>query len=327
MNEQLEGGHRPRFQAAWLGPRYWPTWLGLGLFALLALAPKIVRRSLARWVGHFWYRRNQRRRAVVEANLRLCFPDWSEEQRAEVARDSFRVMAQASLDYALLWWAPARYLDRIIRVEGWEHVEAARREGRNVVMFTGHSAALDALGVAITRRMPTVGMMQRVKNPIIDWLIARGRTRFQGKVYLRDAGLRPILQDMRAGLAFYYQPDEDLAHVPGSEWVFAPFFGEPKATLTSLGRLTKIARADAIPCMGYSERDGSGWRVRFDPPLEGFPGGEAEADATAMNRALERLVAADPAQYMWTLRWFKTRPEGVPSPYPGRRGPKGEGEA
>ena len=42
--------------------------------------------------------------------------------------------------------------------------------------------------------------------------------------------------------------------------------------------------------------------------------------------ALERLVAADPAQYMWTLRWFKTRPEGVPSPYPGRRGSKGEGE-
>jgi KDO2-lipid IV(A) lauroyltransferase len=36
---------------------------------------------------------------------------------------------------------------------------------------------------------------------------------------------------------------------------------------------------------------------------------------TAMNRAIERCVAIDPAQYLWSYRRFKSQPEGAESFY------------
>ncbi len=35
-----------------------------------------------------------------------------------------------------------------------------------------------------------------------------------------------------------------------------------------------------------------------------------------MNAAIEAGVREMPEQYMWTFKFFKTRPNGAPSPYP-----------
>jgi Kdo2-lipid IVA lauroyltransferase/acyltransferase len=37
-----------------------------------------------------------------------------------------------------------------------------------------------------------------------------------------------------------------------------------------------------------------------------------------MNRAIEQLVLADPAQYQWDYKRFKRPPPGQPYPYPRR---------
>jgi len=34
-----------------------------------------------------------------------------------------------------------------------------------------------------------------------------------------------------------------------------------------------------------------------------------------MNAVLESMIREDPAQYMWSFKLFRTRPEGVKSPY------------
>ncbi len=41
-----------------------------------------------------------------------------------------------------------------------------------------------------------------------------------------------------------------------------------------------------------------------------FPTGDEEADALAMNRAIEALVTPQPEQYMWNLSLLKTQRDG-----------------
>jgi len=36
---------------------------------------------------------------------------------------------------------------------------------------------------------------------------------------------------------------------------------------------------------------------------------------TAVNHGVERCIAIDPAQYLWSYKRFKARPEGEPSFY------------
>lgn len=62
--------------------------------------------------------------------------------------------------------------------------------------------------------------------------------------------------------------------------------------------------------------DGSGYElIILEDISEALQGGDKEAVATQMNRAIEHAVRMAPEQYMWLHRRFKTRPEGVPDRY------------
>jgi len=129
---------------------------------------------------------------------------------------------------------------------------------------------------------------------------------------LRDAGLRPLVKALKNNRVVIYMPDEDFGT---RNSVFAPFFGVQTSTLTTLGRMAKISGADVVPCFARILPDGKGYVVDIDPPLENFPSGDDVADATKMNESLEHGIGRAPEQYMWTLRWFKTRPAGEAPPY------------
>ena len=298
-----------------LAPRHWPTWVALGLFWWIGRLPWRGRALLGAGAGELLYRFNRRRRHIVAVNLALCFPELSEARRERLARDYFRRLAQVSLDYGLLWWGSTKRLQRMISVEGMEHLQRCREAGRPVILLTGHTVALDFGAVAVTREVATVGMIKPVRNPVIEWLMSRGRTRYWGRLFRRQDGLRPVVRALRRGEAFYYLPDEDLSHVKGGEWIFAPFFGVPTATITALGRLARLTGAAVIPCMSRYLPEEGRYRVTLHPPLDDFPCGDDEADTERMNRELEEMIRTCPEQYMWSLRLFKTRPGGAPSPY------------
>ena len=312
---KLDNSYRPYFSSTLLAPRYWPTWLGLGLYGSLSVLPWRMRAGLGRRIGDLIYRTNARRRSIVMVNLQLCFPELDAARREQMARDYFRRLGQSSLDYGILWWGSAARLDQMVTIDGVEHLQRCQAQGRPVILLTGHTIALDFGATAITRRFATVGLIKPVRNPVIEWLMSRGRTRYRGRLYLRKEGLRPVLRALRQGQAFYYLPDEDLTHVKGSDWIFAPFFGVPTATITALGKLARLSGAAVVPCMSWYLPEQGRYRVSLSAPLEDFPSGDIAADTGRMNTELERMIRRQPEQYMWSLRLFKTRPDGEPSPY------------
>jgi KDO2-lipid IV(A) lauroyltransferase len=117
---------------------------------------------------------------------------------------------------------------------------------------------------------------------------------------------------VRAGYFTYYVPDEDFG---AKQSVFVPFFGVPTATLPVLGRLAETTDALVVPCFTRTLPGGRGYEVTLAEPLADFPTGDATEDARRMNQALEAGVKAMPEQYMWTFKWFRTRPDNGPSPY------------
>ena len=136
---------------------------------------------------------------------------------------------------------------------------------------------------------------------------ARIGSRLGGKMFTRDDGLRPLIRETRAGKVLIYLADEDLGM---KNSVFAPFFGVPKATIPVLGRMTKACNAVVLPCVSCYDPEIRKYRVKMLPAIEDFPGGDDVLDSTAMNRAIESGVLECPGQYLWTFRYFQTRPEG-----------------
>jgi len=298
-----------------LHPRHWPSWLGLGLLSLGLLLPRRLRHGIAARLGDRQYRRHVKARETVELNLACCFPDWSEAERRAVAQAHFRAFARAMADQPLFWWdRDGTRVSARCRLHGLDHLHRARANGQPVILLSPHITGIAFGGVALARHAGLSTMANRYDDPVLQWVEHRSRVR-HGPVFLRDEGIRPVVRELRAGSVFYYMPDEDLGP---RDSVFAPFFGMQKATLTSLGRLARLARATVLPMMVRYDPDDDRYEVELRPPLSGFPSGDDDMDARAMNVALEQSIRRCPEQYLWNQRMFRSRPDGSRMAYPKR---------
>ena len=97
--------------------------------------------------------------------------------------------------------------------------------------------------------------------------------------------------------------------------MFVPFFGVQDATITSLSRFARMARARVVPVV--SRLTATGYEVTVHSPWLHYPTGDVEADTATMNTHLEGFIRAMPEQYYWVHKRFKTRPDGEPSFYAG----------
>jgi lauroyl/myristoyl acyltransferase len=113
------------------------------------------------------------------------------------------------------------------------------------------------------------------------------------------------------GRAGYLMPDEDLRE---ARTIFAPFFGVQTATLPVVGRLSRLTGAKVLP-MFTRRLDTGHYEVKIHPPLDEFPTGNDMNDASRINEVFEAGIRLVPEQYLWTLQWFKNRPDSMPSPY------------
>lgn len=304
--------YRPRLGAHSFTPRYWSTWAWLGLLRVSSWLPLGVSRALGSALGLFMYAVNSKRRRIASVNLQMCFPDLKERARRRILRDHFLAMGQSYLDLGFLAWASENRLAEKIRVVGLERLSEFTGHNRGVILVAPHCLGMNVAGVALARHCRFFSMVKAQRNQPINWLLNKGRTRFASDMLLRQAGLRPVIRCLKAGMVFYYLPDEDFGP---RHSVFTSFFGVPTATLTTVGRLAQLAQAAVIPCFSRLLPDGQGYEVTLEPPLEHFPTASEEHDAARINELLERAIRRMPEQYMWTFKIFKTRPDSERSPY------------
>lgn len=299
--------YRARFSAKFLMPGFWATWLSVSVLFVLNLLPMAVTDGVANMLGDLAREINAKRRRIARKNLQLCFPGLSATELKRMLKQVSRAQVRSVLHYGLIWWAPKSVLQKRIEVIGLEHIEASRQAGRSVIVMTSHSVGLEAAVTIISMHYPVSAIFKKIKNLVTNWLIFRGRSRFGTILYSRDVGLRPVIKDVRAGQVLFYLSDEDLGR---DQSVFVPFFGIPKATIPVLGRLAKSCNADVLPCISCYDESRHKYVIHILPAMQNFPEGDDEQDAARMNQAIEETVGICPEQYFWTLRLFRTRPEG-----------------
>ena len=81
-----------------------------------------------------------------------------------------------------------------------------------------------------------------------------------------------------------------------------------------MGRLSRLTGAKVLPMFTRRLETGH-YQVEIQAPLESFPTGDDMKDASRLNEVFETGIRLVPEQYLWTLQWFKNRPDGAPSPY------------
>jgi len=291
--------------SAYLHPRWWPTWLGIGTMWLVAQLPIRFQWWLGRLAGLLALKVARRRRHITEVNIRLCFPELTEAQQSALVRKAFIANGIGLLELGIAWFRDPAKLTGITRIHGIEHFEKALEAGQGVLLLGGHYSTLDLGGSLVTEYIEADVMQRDHNNPLMNAVMTRARGRRYGTV-LGARDLRGLFRSLKKNHAVWYATDQDYGR---KDIVFAPFFGIPAGTITATSRIAERSGCKVVPFSHFRRADKPGYDIYFHEPLDDFPSGDDMKDATRINAIIEQEIRKTPDQYLWMHRRFKTRPD------------------
>jgi KDO2-lipid IV(A) lauroyltransferase len=294
-----------------LAPKYWPMWLGMAFIRLGAALPLRAMQAFGGALGLLAWRLMASRRRVARINIRQAYPDYSEAEIRVLNRESFRHLGISVFETGLAWWGNSDYLKSICEVEGREHLDAALAKGKGAILLSGHFATLEIGALLAGFLTPINGVYKKAHNPMFNAFMAHYRSGY-GEELIENKNVRALVRGLRKGRATWFAPDQDFAE---QDIVFTPFLGGIASTLTGTARLAEMTGAEVVPFYPQRLPKGRGYRLVILPALENFPSGDIQQDSARINRAIEDMVYANPEQYGWVHKRFKTRPPGAPPLY------------
>jgi KDO2-lipid IV(A) lauroyltransferase len=277
----------------------------IGLAALAARLPWTLQRALGRGIGRVLRVLLPARARVARRNLELCFPELDDAARRRLYADSFESLGIALFEFGRAWWGSVAPMRGNVRVEGLEHLEAARAGGRGVIVISGHFTTLEIAARLMCDHAPLAGMYRPHEDPAMEWAVKRGRLRYAQAMFTREE-LRPALRHLKQGGLLWFAPDQDTRR---GDSVFVPFFGHAAWSLTSTHQLAKLSGA-AVIAFSHVRRADGGYTLRLSPPFADFPSADASADTARVIGAIEAMVRKAPGQYLWIHKRFKRQPDG-----------------
>lgn len=279
---------------------------------LLGLFPVNANLRTARAVGSMLWQFDKKHRKRAMENLRASFPEKEEKELEYIAERSMQHFIELVMDVL--------FTPRQIHVETWseyvhlsgltEPLRMLLRQ-RGAIMLTAHYGNWEVLGYTLaTLGFRTYSVARPIDNPLIDeWVL--GVREKKGQIILSKRGVTTTANQVlenRDVIGFI--ADQNA----GPKGMFVPFFGRLASTYKSIGLL---AIQNNLPIIiGYARRRGD--RFEFDIGVEDIIHPEDWANepdelryvTTRYTKAIENFVRADPTQYLWIHRRWKTRPKG-----------------
>ncbi len=261
-------------------------------------------------LGSLLYCIPSRRRDIVHINLSLCFPELDEAARRDLARMHFRHVMRSYVERGVQWFGDDDRLHDLTELES--EIDLASCTGKPTIFLGFHFVAIEAGCMFYSMEYPVTSLYTRMKNQALEAIAKTQRERFRAVMVPRNNSMKQVIQSLRDGVPVMLAADMDFGI---KDSVFAPFFGTPACTLTSVSRLAKLTGAQVVPFTTEVLPDYRGYKLRLFSPLPGFPSGCMQTDTRQMNAFLETQIRRMPEQYYWVHRRFKNRPQGEPALY------------
>lgn len=293
------------FQSVFLHPRFWPSWLGLGLMRLSVFLPAKLQLTIGRLLGASLRPFMRSREHIAARNLELCFPEMKEADRAKLLKENMLTMGTMPIETAMSWWGSDCQLQNRVVYEGLEHITSALSRGKGIILLTGHFTSMEMGGRLIMRKFPAYVMFRELKNPLFNQVMLKFRTLHSEGTILQEEP-RAMLRALKKNKIVWYAPDQDYGRRFSIQ---AKFFGISAATVPATARMARMSGALVVPFVPIRDNQGH-YTIKVFPALEQFPSDDELADTQRINDWVETQVRQRPDQYFWVHRRFKTQPEG-----------------
>lgn len=261
--------------------------------ALVRTLPAGAADSLGAWIARLAFAARVPARAHLERNLTRLLGPGHETEIPATARAAFENFGLSLVDFLRLGHGGSRDLDGIVRLEGAEHLEAARRSGRGVILLSAHLGSWELGAAWLAAAGTPLHLVARPHpSPLVERFYA-GHRRACGVGLVASRPLwRSAAAVLRRGEWVALMVDRSASDRPGS--AHSPVAAWAAALAQRTGALVLPGVIVRLP--------GRRFAARFDRPREA-----AEARADGVPALLREQVRLHPAQ--WAA--FEPLPEGL----------------
>ena len=248
----------------------------------------------------------RRERHKAMENMAIAFPDWSTPQRRAITRSMFRHLGTSLFEILWLSKSDEKARTAATRFIGIEPVLELVRNGKSVVVFTGHCGNWEWLAFSAAKFGLPVTVLQRERSEAgLNEFISNIRK--GAGVTTIDRGStaagRELIRAMRRPGAVAFLIDQNIR----AESAKVPFFGRP--ALTPIGPATLAIRTGAYAVATFIERRDGVHVIRFTNPIE-TKRDDSPIELTAhMTFEIEQQIRDVPEQWVWMHDRWRDRPK------------------
>jgi KDO2-lipid IV(A) lauroyltransferase len=283
--------------SVYLHPLYW----GLRLLSLL---PAFLLEALAQVLLFFSLVFGGRNKRITAINIKLCYPNLSAQEQQTLVKQSLLQTLRTALEMPkVLFQSTEKNLSRLSSITGAELIEQYQAAGNGVIVIAPHFGNWEYIGPYLGKHYQSIILFKPSELEVVNDIIRYGRGRSGVRIVPTDKkGVMAVLKYLKQGGVTGILPDQ----VPDDKasWMMAPFMGHAAPTMTLIANLTNKPNIKAV--MGAAKRlDDGSFALSFSQVDDALYSKDALASATALNKAIETLIAEAPDQYQWEYKRFK----------------------
>jgi KDO2-lipid IV(A) lauroyltransferase len=226
-----------------------------------------------------------------------------------LTRAAFANYARYMVDIVRMPHLKSRELIDNIRVDGWEHVEAAYEYGKGVVFATGHIGNWDMAGAAFAARgRPVSALVETLKPARWNERVQRTRNAAGVKAIPIENGPRAMLAALRKQEGLAVLVDRPLE----SDGVPVKFFGRETRVPGGAATLALRTGSPVVPAALVRDPYGRGYLAHIGPPIVGQKGDDASAVMQGIMSWLEGIIRRYPDQWFMFRQMWPSNAESIP---------------
>lgn len=271
--------------------------VGLIWFALVI--PYAARIAFVGWIVQHVIGPLAGYRKRARENLAFIWPDLPETRRHQIASRCLNNVGRSFIENYSADDFPARMAQLTPVGGGVDDFTRAAKDGRAVILVTGHYGNYEAARACLVARGYDIGGLYRdMKNPYFNAHYVKTMEAFGGPVFAQGRrGTAGFVRHLKDGGHLVLLFDQHVFKAPQLD-----FLGHPANTALSAAELALRYDALLIPFYGIRQADG----VSFDAVLESpVPHSDPLTMTQALNDSLAARIKADPEQWFWVHRRWR----------------------
>ena len=270
------------------------------LWKTLILLPRAFQLVISNFIGFLIYLISLKRNKYSKANIELCFPNKSEEERKKIYRRNILLSGRILSDNGIAWfWSDKRIKKNIkYKINGLNKLLTRQRSNKGILLFFKHSLHLELDTRILGMHAEIYGIERKHNSKYFQSIQKRGRLKSMIDVVDRKNTFK-FMKWLKNGKTVLYAPDQDYGL---NKSKVIKFFGHPAATVSAPYKIIQKTKCKTFFLNSYIKDK----KLFLDIEELNSNNVEEISYLNYLNKYIENKIKLNPDEYLWQHRRFKS---------------------